>query len=147
MDTTKSSIPPETSSSPIEQLSSGVTREWIHDGQIVVFTVKDVHRETLDIWTAAFKESIKDWPVDRLFRVIQDLRVAGGITPYGRARAQEMFHTRPEVKVWSALVLPSTFANNLIRLFVRAHRSPDATRVREFFNTREEALSWLLREG
>src|SRR5262249_33856073 len=145
MDTIQSSTQPENASGPVEQLSSGLTREWIHDGQIVVFTVKDVRRETLDNWTAAFKEAINNWPADRLFRVIQDLRLAGGITPYGRARGQEMFHTRPEVRVWSALVLPTTFANNLIRLFVRAHRSPDGTRVREFFNTREEALAWLLR--
>jgi len=147
MDKTLSSTPPETVSGPIESLSSGVTREWIHDRQIVVFTVKDVRRETLDIWTEAFKSDIKNWPADRLFRVIQDLRLAGGITPYGRTKAQEMFQARPEVRVWSALVLPSTFVNNLIRLFVRAQNNPNPMRIREFFRTREEALRWLLREN
>ncbi len=142
---TLSSAPQANTPIVVEQLSSGVTREWLHDRQIVVYTVKDVRRETIDTWTEAFKSDIGDWPADRLFRVVQDLRLAGGTTPYGRARGQEMFRTRPEVRVWTALVLPDTFVNTLIRLFVRAQATRNATRVREFFTTREEALTWLLR--
>jgi hypothetical protein len=147
MNDTPSSVPSENVSGSIETLSSGVTREWIYDRQIVVYTVNDVRRESLDVWTDAFKSDINSWPADRLFRVIQDLRLAGGITPYGRTKAQEMFQARPDVRVWSALVLPSTFVNNLIRLFVRAQNNPNTMRVREFFRTREDALTWLLRKN
>ena len=145
MDTTQSSELHGSATGTVEELSSGLTREWLYDGQIVVYTVKDVRRETIDAWLETFTTDIMNWPADGIFRVVHDLSIAGGITPYGRTRGQEMFNTCPEVLTWAALVLPDTFVNDLIRIFLRTQSTHTESRVRECFTTREDALKWLLR--
>ncbi len=146
MGTNPSMMPQATHSEQVEQLSQGVTREWLCDGQIVVYAVLDVRRESIDTWVDAFTTDLMNWPADQPFRVIHDFSAPGAVTtPYARARAQEIVDVRPEIKGRAAVVLSASVFNSLIHLFLN-RQSNSTPRVRKTFMSREAAIAWLLSE-
>jgi hypothetical protein len=129
-------------SSPVEQLSSGITREWILDRRIVIYAGVNPARAAIDTWYDAFKTDILAWPADRPYLVLHDLTNKNvALTPYARKRAQDMIYLRPELKGHSALLLRNTFASHLIDLFLRQQRQ--TARERHVFYSREKAIDWL----
>ncbi len=144
MDSDQPVMPQSTPSDSIEQLSSGLTREWVCGRQIVIYTLTDVRRETADTWAAAFKSDILAWSSTQPFRVIHDFSSSQVIsTPYGRKRAQEMVDTRPDIRVRAAFVLSGSALSQLIHIFLN-HQNHSALRLRRTFRTRKEAIKWLL---
>jgi hypothetical protein len=135
-----------TEPSTVEQLSSGVTREWLFDRKIVVYTVLDPRRETVDTWMNAFEADLMSWPADRPFLEIYDLSTPlAALTPYVLARAQKMVFVRPEVKGRCAIILPGHFVNQLVRIFLdrQEKRISNVPRVRKLVANRELAIAWL----
>jgi hypothetical protein len=132
-----------TASSGIEHLSPTVTREWLFDRQIVVYTLADPRRETVDTWINAFRSDIMNWPADRPFLVIHDFSVKGSAsTPYARTRAQELVDMRPEVRGRAAVVLPqSSITIAMIQVFLSRQRK--TARTQRAFARREQAIAWL----
>ncbi len=130
-------------SSNIERLSPGLTREWL-SGRVVIYTLTDSRRETIDAWVAAFKADIANWPADRPFLVLHDFSIKGAIsTPYGRRRAQELVDARPDVKGRAAIVFPrNALMITMIQLFLSQQRNP--ARQQHVFSTRELGIAWLL---
>ncbi len=146
MDNDHSAQPQPTHSDHVERLSQAVTREWLYDGQIVVYTLADVRRESVDTRVNAFQADMGVWPADRLFRVMHDFSTPGAVaTPYSRARAQEIIDLRPEIRARVAVILSGTVFNRLIHLFLNRQRS-STTRIRRTFMSREQAIAWLSRE-
>ncbi|MCC7449677.1 MAG: hypothetical protein IT324_19820 [Anaerolineae bacterium] len=132
-----------TNSPAIEQLSPTLSREWIADGHIVVYTLQDGTRTTIDRWVKAFTADIAAWPEDRPFLVIHDFSARQvTTTPYGREGGDKLVNVRPEVKGRVAVLLPKTIAAHLIRLFLDQHTK--GGRERRIFTSREDAIKWLL---
>jgi hypothetical protein len=128
--------------SPVEQLTAGITREWILDRRIVIYAGINLSRAAIDSWYEAFKADIMAWPVDRPYLVVHDLTHKNvALTPYARKRAQDMVYLRPDVKGRSALIMRNTFASHLIDMFLRQQRN--TPRERRVFYTREKAIEWL----
>ncbi len=136
--------PSAVASSSIERLTPGLTREWLYDGTIVVYTLVDAHRETIDAWIDAFKADIGRWPAERPFLLMHDFSVKGVIsTPYARSRAQELVDARPDVKGLAAIVFPrNSLMITMIQLFLSRQRH--AARIQRAFPSREQGLAWLL---
>ncbi len=130
-------------SSNIERLSPGLTREWL-SGRVVIYTLTDSRRETIDAWIAAFKFDIAKWPADRPFLVMHDFSVKGAIsTPYGRSRAQELVDARPDVHGRAAVIFPrNALMITMIQLFLSRQRNP--ARKQRVFPNRELGIAWLL---
>ncbi len=135
--------PSTTDSSKIERLSPGLTREWL-SGRVVIYTLTDSRRETIDAWIAAFKSDIASWPADRPFLVMHDFSVKGPIsTPYARRRAQELVDARPDVRGRAAIIFPrNSLMITMIQLFLSRQRNP--ARKQRAFSTRELGIAWLL---
>ena len=138
--------PSSTSSSGVdEQVSPGLTREWLCDKRVVVYTLANVHRSTIDTWIDAFKADILNWPADQTYLVMHDFSTKKvDATPYGRHRAEELLWLRRELKGRAAIVLPHTIAAALIQVFVRIAQTKGTPRVQQVFTSRDAALKWLL---
>ncbi len=146
MSNEQSAAPQPTHSEHVEQLSPGLTREWLCDRRIVVYTVTDVRRESVDAWVDTFKTDTMNWPANQPMLVIHDFTAPGAVaSPYARARAQEIVEVCPEVKGRAALVLSPSVFNSLIHLFLN-RQNASTPRVRKTFMSREQALAWLLSE-
>ena len=124
----------------IETVAPGVTLEWLHDGQIPVFTMKTVVRASIDAWIDRLKKLTAEWQANRPFLSLHDISDKNvGATPYFRGRVEEIRTWRPTGEAHIGLVLPRTIQGKVIQMFVQARKGQP---VRVFF-TREEGLAWL----
>ncbi len=131
------------SSSPVEWLSPSVSRQWLMNNRVVVFSVTDAKRESVDKWAEACKTAIANWPPDQPVLLMHDLSARGlALTPYARERAQDIAKTRPEARGRVAVILSSSLAATLIQLFLRSER--ETPRTHRAFASREKGLAWLL---
>ncbi len=140
---TVQSVSPVAVASNIEQISPSVTREWLFDRQIVVYTLANPRRDTVDAWIDAFRSDIMSWPADRPFFVVHDFSVKGSAsTPYARTRAQELVDMRPQLKGRAAVVLPqSSITIAMIQVFLSRQRK--TARTQRAFARRDQAIAWL----
>jgi hypothetical protein len=141
--TTPTAESPTSPSTSVEQLGHGLSREWLLDRRIVVYTARDASRPVVDAWVETFKKDIVAWPADRPFLVMHDLSAKNiAATPYGRRRAQEMVDIRPDLKGRAAIVVANTFTMHLVELFLR-NQKQHTPRLRRLFFSREKAFEWL----
>lgn len=126
----------------VEQLGHGVTREWIQDHQIVIFTLKDFSRPSIDTWIKATKETIDHRPGET-FYILHDHSTSGilVLTPYARERAKELTTHHPDVPTYVALIVPKTFITQLFVYFMSTQKR--AKSMLKLFFSREKGLAWL----
>ncbi len=123
-------------------IASGISYQWLDEQHLLKFVLLDVSRETVDKWYSFLTEVLQNWPVERPYRVLYDMRRENVIfTPYIREKASEINLLHPEVKGRIAIVLKPNVTAYLVRLFARVRRR--SSRVTVLFFTEEEALLWL----
>lgn len=123
-------------------ITSGISYQWLDEKHLLKFVLVDVSRETVDKWYNFLTEVLQNWPVERPYRVLYDMRRENvTFTPYIREKAGEINALRPEVKGRIAIVLKPNATAYLVRLFARVRRR--SSRVTALFFTEEEALLWL----
>ncbi len=126
----------------IEQIVPGVTLERLHDDQAFIFTISDISRVVIDAWAGKIKDLTRDWPDDRTFFAVNHFDGKRlNLTPYMRAKIQQLADWQPERRGYIAGVLPRTFFAQLMTLFLATMKRNNMTT--RFFFTREEALVWL----
>lgn len=87
-----------------------LTRDLVND-YIAVFTVTNLGRPTMDQWfemTDAWYSEAENRPdlADRVVLALHDFSsVEGGVTPYGRSKAQELVAKHPDLRGRSAIVI------------------------------------------
>lgn len=128
----------------ITQLSPHITREDLCNGQIVVFTLTDMTRATVDLWIDACREVMDAcFAEGRPMLILQDLSRQGVVnTPYSTERGKELGDLYPDLRGRTAFLLPPNQEGLRIKLFMRRTMNQQ-TRQRTAFDTREEALEWL----
>lgn len=128
----------------ITQLSPSVTREDVCNGQIVIFTLTDMTRATVDVWADACIEvmtACRD--AGHPILVLQDFSRQGVVnTPYSTERGKVISDLYPELKGRTAFILPPNQEGLRIKLYIKRTVN-QRTRQRNAFDTREEALEWL----
>lgn len=138
-----------TADSPIEHVAEGVTKQWIHDGKILVMTMENPQRDTVDAWAEEMLRIHQAWPAAQRYLTLQDQSADSmTVTPYLRERAGEV--DKDALKFAQngklALVFPNTITNQIMRLvagsFGQRHRSVK----RKFFVDRDDAIAWLLED-
>jgi hypothetical protein len=60
-------------SSGVEELRPGLMREWLHDEQIVVYTITQASLPAIHAWSEAINNTLKQWPADRPYLAVYDL--------------------------------------------------------------------------
>ena len=127
-----------------ELITPHVVLDRYFRGRLVAFTVTDAKQLTIDAWANTVGREMRNWPTHQPYLALHDLSSPQiVVTPYARARAQELYAIRPELQGRIAVVLPQTFAAQLIQLFVKNQRQGNL--VTEMFLDRQEALAWLTR--
>jgi hypothetical protein len=117
--------------------------EVLHDGWLIIYKLGNVTRGAVDAWVEAVKSRLDTWDKKEPYYSIHDLSDPKvGITPYSRARASEIMAYRTDVPSYTALVMPRTFATQLIVLFYNSLKPRGRSTMRVFFSM-TEARTWL----
>ena len=125
-----------------QELAPGLLRYWLYDGQIVVYKATAISRQVVDSWIASVKDVMAAWPSTQPYLVIHDFRDHNiALTPYARARSEELIKVPVGVPGYAAILLPRNFVATIIRLFMRVQKSGGIDN--QLFFDYEEGLSWL----
>jgi hypothetical protein len=135
----------ETIVSPVEVLTPGVTREWLSDNQILVYTVTSISRPVVNMWIDSLLNDIKNWPADKPFLYMGDYSHRNiTITPYVKQRSAELYRVRKDIHGRVAMIVPQSIAGYMIQFTIKRRQNRIKARYEEqaFFN-RASGLTWL----
>ena len=131
-----------------ETIAGGVTKTThVNDG-IVVLSVQDSHRQSIDTWVVTVEELVKTWPEDQPYKVIHDASKVF-FSPYFRRQAEYIANRTVEIRgedyqINIAIVLADNPTSHILRLFLRRFLRPSYVAWRmEMFNQVEAALLWM----
>jgi len=128
--------------SSLQFITDHVTLEYLHDGHIAVFTIMDMSRESLDRWADKLKAVTLSWPTDRSALLVNHFASKNaGLTPYLRAKLQELQLWQPDRTGYVAAVFPRSITTQMVSIFLTAANRRNI-QARIFF-TREDAVNWL----
>jgi hypothetical protein len=134
--------PSPVSTSEVEQIAPNLFREWAYDRRIVIYTVRDMSRGTIDAWSRLILDTIEAWPTGQPFLAVFDLNFPeASLTPYIRDRLGEVMDSQHDLNGRTALVMRKGFLVSLAQIYLR-NRKP-GKRERRIFFSREEGLAWL----
>lgn len=127
-----------------EELAPGIFQNWSQGRQLVIFTIANVTRESVDAYIHANLRVIYTWPPDQPFLLLQELAPGRPITPYLRRRSLELDHIADHMGMHGrfAVVIPCGMVHNTAQLILRSTSISNIER--QAFATRQDALDWLL---
>ncbi|MCC7447818.1 MAG: hypothetical protein IT324_10390 [Anaerolineae bacterium] len=126
----------------VEQFGPYLTREWLDDRQIILYTATSVSRDVIDQWVESIRGLRADWPPDRPFLNLYDLSSTDtSLTPYIRQRFQELMQEYHAYHGRTAIVIKKSFLAQLLQMFLDSQ--PKGPRQRKIFFNRDQGLQWL----
>jgi hypothetical protein len=128
----------------IEKIAEGVTREWLDDGAIAVYTIYNTKRTTADIWADAMLKVVAEMSPNTPYLALYDITRVVSLTPYARTKALEVatqLYTR-QIHGRSCVLLSNNVLSQVLRLFMLRDLA-GGTMERGVFLKREPALAWL----
>jgi hypothetical protein len=131
--------------SSVEELAPHVTREFLQDGRIVVFSLKSVSRNDVDTYAYYLNATSDDYPTEAPFCLIQDFSELPTLTPYVRQMIDDVvthFQEKFPAVYVAVLVQPSIYGRITSNFVQRDLDSPSGGERRILAN-RDEALNWL----
>ncbi len=134
-----------------ETLHADLDLERLHNGQIIVYTVKSAKREVTDIWVESIKKEILATPNNQPFIALYDVTPIMAVTPYAKAKLQELSdYTHSDEKYtekygYIAFLLSNSMLNTIVRRFVNFDlgRKRAGKYERQIFQDKDQALAWL----
>ncbi len=124
------------------QLATGVTKETLEDGKILLFKVETVNQSSIDAWYAELHQLIANWSADQPYLVIYDMtHPAVTLTPYMRKKAAEINGLRQDVQGRIALILKPNPFTYVFRFFLKSLRGKSRTTA--IFFERNHAINWV----
>jgi len=128
-----------------EYISAGVTRSWLMNRRIVVFTVTSAARSEVDAWINCVKETMVQWPKTQPYLAIHDLTSdKAALTPYARHRTEELLPLNTGAPGYAAILMRPTLFARLVDFFLRAQsRQGNTNRI---FYEIEKAKDWLIKQ-
>jgi len=123
----------------------GVTAEWLYEGQIVVFRLLDVSRNTIDDWSQLVRDAVAAIPEGQPVLFLHDATSPKvGITPYLTSKVPELYRTASHLPGRVAVVVASSTAGQLIALVTRTTYSRNARQTNRVFVDYASAMDWLV---
>lgn len=129
----------------LETFDGGVTREWLEARQIVVFTLPDIHRSTVDSWGNAVMETVTQWNPEQPFLGLHDISANSiALTPHARDWTNRLAQASQHLHGYYSAVLPKTIVAQLVRHLLEYQiRSQMPNMKPHMVFTREEGIAWL----
>jgi hypothetical protein len=128
-----------------EELAPNVTREFLSDGRIVVFSLGSASREAVDIYIYYLKATGDDYPNDITYCLVHDFSKLPTITPYIRQQLDDVvkhFEGKfPAIKV-AVIAQPAIYGRITSNFVQRDLDTPDGVE-RRVFQDQAEAITWL----
>jgi hypothetical protein len=114
---------------------------WLADKKIMVVIANNSKRATIDAWATRSTEIRSTWPAEQPVFVLLDLTSDESmLTPYLRARSQQVLDSRPEIKTYLAMYVNRSLMANMLAPMLR--RSDTAkTQMRMVFDY-HSAIDW-----
>jgi hypothetical protein len=129
-----------------EHYNYGISRILLDNGRIVLIkTNGDMSRNAINTWASLIILTIQDWDKEKTLAVLHDLtHPSQGLTPYARERTTELLKYIPNtLQTYSAVVLPPTFMNRIINMFIRTPIFRHPCHEIQVFRDTESGLAWL----
>jgi hypothetical protein len=124
-------------------MTSGYNKEWLADGDVLCYRLVELTMATVDEWAQELTKEFNDWPADRAWRLLLDIRMGGNIVnTYALRRARVISNLRPELPGRLALLVGSKLAGDVITMALRA--TPNLYRKRQVFLNEAVAIRWLM---
>jgi len=129
----------------VESFGHGITREWLYDERIVVFTVPNTSNDGIDAWVEATMSTIQAWTPDQLYLAMHDLSFnENSLTPHARKAGIYVSQHSNALLGYQSIILPNTLAATITKFFVNQEIVASSKQmVRRIFYTRYEGLEWL----
>jgi len=129
----------------VHALSNGLSMEWRENGRILVFTWRDINRDTVDAYAEAYRAALAQWPINEPFLHLNNISFPGfSFTPYLRTTVQQVIKEAlgMGVKGRVANVMISGITTRLVQIFLRATAMGPGVQSQVFFDP-EKAYAWL----
>lgn len=126
-----------------EQITPYLTRSWLDDGSIVIYSPKKSTRDNVDAWHDITLQTAETWGDDKPYLELHDMREAV-LTPYSRAKASDLVRQLAKYHGRAAIVIAQTRLGDIIGFFVNNVFSiRKGSMERRVFTSIEDALQWL----
>src|SRR5688572_6021003 len=125
------------------KLAEGISRDVVCDGQITIYRLTDMRRNTVDAWVEAIKVQIQAC-VDKHQPLVTLNQFVGqnvGPTPYSNAKGKEISEAMPDIPGYTAFVMEESPQSIQLQIYMRKDMAK--TRQRAVFFSFDEGLEWL----
>lgn len=132
--------------SPVEEdLGHGISRRWLDDGKIAIYTTYDTGRASVDTWAGHVIADARNWDPDLPYLIVHDFKKIS-ITPYSRRKAEEVCRAYSrDLRGRFGLVVQPGPIGLTFRLFTQRtlKRLVPPGLQEGYFGNLEDALDWL----
>lgn len=120
-------------------------KSFLADNRVLCYRFNDILTGAVDDWADDMSNELLNWPADKTWRMLLDVRVNGGVVgSHGLSRARELSKLRPELKGRLAVLINSTIGAQVISTAMRA--TSNENRKRMVFASQRTAMAWLLED-
>ncbi len=141
MASAKQAVSVELNASPLEEISPGLTFQWLFDKRAIGLYAQHASRQLVDAWANKIMELAETWDVNRPYFALNDFSAKDCVvTPYNQQKNRELWGMYPHLKSVSATVVQQNLTMVLTRIFIRT--LPNNKNVHLCFS-RNDGLLWL----
>jgi hypothetical protein len=124
-------------------ITEHIRRYWLFNKRVVVYQPTGVSRQIVDEWFDTVMETLAHWPEGQTMLAIHDMRAAT-LTPYVRARSQELTRKNAHLQGHSLIVLPKNLYGEFIRIFVNTVITRDQPHIKRLVMTSlDDAVAYM----
>lgn len=125
----------------LEQVTPAITRSWLDDGRIVVFTLSSLTREAVNAGFDAITSTMAAWDICSTYYGLYIFETAQAfLSPYFQHRARELRTTLPSVRGYTAVIAPGALGHLLKMATEHMHGT---IRQMTVFPTVNQGAAWL----
>ena len=136
----------ELNASPLEELTPGLTFQWLFDRQVMAFYAEHSARTVVDVWADKIISVCHTWPPSRRLLMLNDFSGKNcAMTPYNQQKNRDLLKMFPHIQVANVTVVKQNLTMVLARLFLRAISGEKDKQVLLTFS-RDEGLDWLKKQ-
>lgn len=137
---------PDRHNTGIHDLGKGVSLEWVDKGKILMLTLPNINRATIDCYIETCIEIARCWPAEERVRVLHDVSHKDiALTPYlrqGLEKAQAVL-VELDLQGVSAVVTQRGFIKSIMIQLGKALYKQAPNIETHYFHNRDKALAWL----